>query len=178
MDAIRDPMGLGLPSKYANVVSIDNASQQVGAAGVELLSVLPVAAIRAARLAESLNANETFYRSMSRANYEQLVQTGKLPATAETFISPTQAFAADYRGVLVEFNLQAGATDALRSVGVRDTSVLAGQLYGDLPLVQRGWASSNAFFKAEGAQVNIGLGQGGALDIFNANILNFRVVPR
>ncbi|MCX8512900.1 MAG: hypothetical protein ORN83_14215 [Chthoniobacteraceae bacterium] len=103
---------------------------------------------------------------------------GKLPATAETFISPTKAFATNYDGVLVQFNVQAGTTEALKVIGVRDASALTGQLYGGLPSVSKGWTLSNAFFKAEGGQVNIGLGRGAGLDTFNAKILDFSAVPK
>jgi hypothetical protein len=123
-------------------------------------------------------ADETFYRTMTQAHYEQLLKTGKLPATAETFISPSKAFAANYNGVLVEFRLRPGVSRALQEVGVRDTSVLARRLFGDLPTVQKGWTSGNAFFKAEGTQINIGLGRGTALDIFNQHILEFAPVPK
>jgi hypothetical protein len=45
-----------------------------------------------------------------------------------------------------------------------------------MPVVSKGWTSSNAFFKAEGAQINIGLGQGKALNTFNSNIQGFSPV--
>jgi RHS repeat-associated protein len=124
------------------------------------------------------SAPETFYRAMSPAHYDQLLATGKLPATAETFISPTKAFAANYEGVLVQFNVRGGTTNALQSIGVRDASALTGQLHGGLPGVSKGWTSTNAFFKAEGTQVNIGLGRGAGLDTFNSNILNFQAIPK
>jgi hypothetical protein len=124
------------------------------------------------------SAPETFYRAMSQGHYDQLLATGKLPATAETFISPTKAFAANYDGVLVQFNVRGGTTSALQGIGVRDASALTGQLHGGLPSVSKGWTSTNAFFKAEGTQVNIGLGRGAGLDTFNSNILNFQAIPK
>ena len=44
-----------------------------------------------------------------------------------------------------------------------------------MPLVSKGWTTANAFFKAEGAQINIGLGRGTALDLFNSNLRGFSV---
>jgi len=44
----------------------------------------------------------------------------------------------------------------------------------DLPLVESPWMKTNAFFKVEGNQVNIGLGLGNALKIFNSNIQSFK----
>ena len=51
--------------------------------------------------------------------------------------------------------------------------------------VSKGWTQSNAIFKGEGrtgnkstsfAQINIGLGKGKALDIFNNNIIKFEEI--
>jgi hypothetical protein len=123
-------------------------------------------------------ATETFYRSMSQAHYDQLLATGKLPATSETFISPSKAFAANYDGVLVQFNVRGGTTQALQGVGVRDVSKATGEAYGRLPIVSKGWTKGNAYFKREGELVNIGLGRGAGLDIFNANIINFSMIPK
>lgn len=60
-------------------------------------------------------------------------------------------------------------------MGVRNAA--AGHPYGYLPLVGKGWKATNAFFKVEGTQINIGLGSGNALNIFNSNIQNFNVIP-
>jgi hypothetical protein len=49
--------------------------------------------------------------------------------------------------------------------------------YPDTPLVSRGWTSTLAFFKGEGGILNIGLGRGPGLDIFNDAIEGFEVVP-
>ena len=122
-------------------------------------------------------ATETFYRTMSQANYDTLAATGKLPATSETFISPSLEYAQQYNGVTVQFNVQAGTTNSLLGMGVKNAG-LNGGAYGNLPLVQSGWGSSSAFFKLEGNVVNIGLGQGSALNTFNGNIVNFNLVPK
>lgn len=42
-----------------------------------------------------------------------------------------------------------------------------------MPDVGKGWKETSAFFKAEGEQINIGLGKGKALDIFNQGIQRF-----
>jgi hypothetical protein len=115
---------------------------------------------------------------MSQADYQTFVKTGKIPATGETFISPSQAFSSGYDGVLVEFKVTAGTTSSLQSIGVRDASSLTSNMYGNMPNVSSGWTNSNAFFKAEGSVINIGLGQGAALDVFNSNIVNYNVLGR
>lgn len=108
---------------------------------------------------------------MSKADYETFIKTGKVPATKETFISSTQSFSEAYDGATVEFKLKSGTTNALEQIGVRDTSNLTKGAYSNMPIVQKGWTPSNAFFKGEGNQINIGLGKGSALDIFNNNII-------
>jgi hypothetical protein len=146
-----------------------------------LLSQEPVIPERIAegfRAADSA-ATETFYRTMSQANYDTLAATGKLPATSETFISPSLEYAQQYNGVTVQFNVQAGTQNALMGMGVRNSAAgFAGTAYEGLPAVQSGWASSSAFFKMEGGVVNVGLGNGSALNTFNDSIVNFSLVPK
>jgi hypothetical protein len=66
-----------------------------------------------------------------------------------------------------------GTTDALVNVGVRDTSALAARAFPDMPLESKGWTATSAFFKGGGEQINIGLGRGTALDIFNEGLIEF-----
>jgi hypothetical protein len=51
-----------------------------------------------------------------------------------------------------------------------DAAVLARRIFS-------GWTRTSAYFKGEGGVLNIGLGRGPALDIFNNAILGFEVVP-
>ncbi|WHY84549.1 hypothetical protein QNH39_18040 [Neobacillus novalis] len=44
--------------------------------------------------------------------------------------------------------------------------------------VIKGWTSNHAYFKGEGDQINIGLGRGAALDIFNKNIIDCNMVGK
>jgi len=143
--------------------------------GVEL--ALAAGGLAGVARAEAAEGTETFYRTMSQANYDALTATGKLPATSETFISPSLEYASKYNGVTVQFNVQAGTTDSLLGMGVRNAG-LNGGAYNGLPLVQSGWGSSSAFFKLEGNVVNVGLGRGSALNTFNNNIVNFNLVPK
>lgn len=114
---------------------------------------------------------------MSKANYQELLATRRVPSTNETFISPSEAYASRYTGVTVKFAVQAGTQDALAGLGVRDGSNVASAAYPDMPPVSGGWASSSAFFKGEGGILNIGLGQGPALDLFNNAIEGFEALP-
>ena len=119
-------------------------------------------------------ASEVYYRTMSQADYDYLRMTGELPATNETFISPTYSFSSDYDGITVEFELRKGTTNSLLDIGVGNNADQAIRDYGVLPQVSKGWTENNAFFKGEGTQTNIGLGKGKALEIFNSNIINFK----
>lgn len=119
--------------------------------------------------------SETYYRTISKADYDTLVKTGKMPATSETVISPTKSFSEDYNGVTVEFKVKKGTTKSLENIGVRDTSNLTTETYSSMPTVSKGWTSINAYFKAEGDQINIGLGKGTAVDIFSNNIVDYSV---
>jgi RHS repeat-associated protein len=125
----------------------------------------------------ALAGTETYYRAMSQADFAIMQKTGNIPATAETFISPTAAYSAKYEGVLVEINTKSGTFNQLRQVGVADPTqpMTAGLKLGK---VETGWNSSKAFFKQEAGQVNIGLGQGKALEIFNKNIKSFKKIER
>ena len=119
-------------------------------------------------------ASEVYYRTMSQADYDYLRMTGELPATNETFISPTYSFSSDYDGITVEFERRKGTTNSLLDIGVGNNADQAIRDYGVLPQVSKGWTENNAFFKGEGTQTNIGLGKGKALEIFNSNIINFK----
>jgi hypothetical protein len=121
-------------------------------------------------------AGETYFRTMSEADLNTLKTTGAVPSTGETFISESAQESARYDGATVQFSVQAGTKDALTSIGVRDTSALASGAYPDMPIVSGGWAETNAFFKGEGDLINIGLGRGSALDLFNQAIQNWTVI--
>jgi RHS repeat-associated protein len=123
---------------------------------------------------------EIYYRSMSNDDYSTLTSTRRLPAsfTGETMISPTREFSEAYDGRLVRFTLRPGTTQSLAAIGERDTSKRAIAAYPDMPVVSPGWMSRAAFFKGEGKQINIGLGRGPALDVFNQSILRFKEIAR
>jgi len=116
---------------------------------------------------------------MSKANFAQLNATARVPATSETFISPSQAYAQRYAGITVRFSVRGGTQDALAGIGIRDSSAVASAAYPGMPspLNFSGWTRTSAYFKGERGILNIGLGRGPGLDIFNDAILGFEVVP-
>jgi len=113
---------------------------------------------------------------MSQEQLDELQATGRLPATGETFTSPTRQFSEDYNGRVVEIRVQPGTTAQLAAIGVRDQSAIVAAAYPNMPSVSSGWPAQNAFFKGEGQQINIGLGRGTALETFNNNITGVRVL--
>ncbi|MBD78742.1 MAG: hypothetical protein CL840_07470 [Crocinitomicaceae bacterium] len=114
------------------------------------------------------------YRTMSDEAAEIFIKTGKMPAGTETFISSSKAFASGYEGTIFRINLKPSTISQLEGIGVRNAA--SGHPMSQLPLVSKGWKSTNAFFKVEGTQLNIGLGNGKALDIFNSGIKSFKKV--
>ncbi|MBQ7065704.1 MAG: hypothetical protein IJN92_02690 [Lachnospiraceae bacterium] len=80
---------------------------------------------------------------------------------------------------MVRFELNNGTTSLLEEIGLSngDRSRLAREIYPNMPYVSgTKWTENFAFFKAEGSQINIGLGKGKALEIFNSNISKFEKV--
>jgi hypothetical protein len=119
---------------------------------------------------------EHYYRAMSVEHYDDFLRTGRIPSTTETFISPTKSFSESYSGVLVKLQTKSGTYDKLMAVGYRAHGTKAASLFPDLSPVKRGWGRRGAQFKPEGTQVNIGLGKGKALDVFNDNIVGFETI--
>jgi|GEM_PF-4833768 len=151
------------------------------------MSALNVGAAAGSVVNSLSNDSEFLYRIMSNSDYQEYNQTGKVPATAETFTSPSLEYlkTKNYNGTLVEFELKPGTTEALESIGVRDVSAAASVQYGSMPyqFEVNDWTMNNAYFKGEGKNisgledlVNIGLGRGKALDIFNGNIISHRLI--
>jgi hypothetical protein len=166
-------LGSRASDAFSSAIGADTKSDsfhagQLGAAIVSLVAGPESVAGRGG------TAGETYFRTMSSEHFATLRETGRLAATKETFISPTRSFSEGYDGVLVQFSVRSGTTRALEQIGVRDSSALASARFPNMANVFKGWSSTSAFFKAEGSQINIGLGQGPALDIFNSAILGFR----
>ena len=125
------------------------------------------------------------YRTMRSEDFENLMITGKVPATGETFLSPLEAYSRGYDGRLVRFATKPGTSDELLSIGGYGNKGTL-QYYPDLPHAGSGWTSNMSQIKLEGqgipyinygnGVVNTGLGRGDALDIFNANIIKYDVL--
>jgi len=126
---------------------------------------------------------EIIYRTITQNDYNHLLSTGRMPPSStlrpETSTSPFQAFSEDYDGVLVKWYVNLGTIDDLRVIGRTDGTNLVASQFGDMPQAVSGWTDDFVRFKKEGTQVNIQLGVGPGLDIFNDNLIAFErvVVP-
>ena len=118
----------------------------------------------------------TYYRTMSEDEFAYLKTSKNLRAGAETFISPSSSYASSYNGLTVELTVRNRTINWLTKIGVRDGSALVGSVYPSMPLVSKGWMATNAYFKAELGLINIGLGYGRALDIFNKGLIMFSLL--
>ena len=98
-------------------------------------------------------------------------------ATGETTTSPNMAFSEGYEGILVQFKVKRGTIEKLENIGIASGNhpdIL--ELHATLKKDISPWNEKYARFKLEKGQVNIALGKGEALKIFNDNILEFRFV--
>jgi len=116
---------------------------------------------------------------MKEKHYNRLVKDNRMPGTGETSTSPTQAFSEGYKGVLVKFKVKRGTIDELENIGIsaannEDVLLEFNKLKPDVSP----WNEKYARFKLERDQINIALGKGDALDIFNDNILEFEFVKK
>lgn len=121
-------------------------------------------------------SGEVIYRTVSESDYNQLLVSGKMPATKETSTSPLQAFSEDYDGILFKYYVDLGTIDNLLTIGRTDGSGLVAAQFGDMPQAVSGWINEFVRFKKEGTQVNIQLGRGPGIDVFNENLIAFERV--
>ncbi|CAN5281001.1 hypothetical protein BH09BAC5_BH09BAC5_08850 [soil metagenome] len=129
------------------------------------------------------NRGQFAYRTLSSNEYNILVRNKQLPSgwSNETFISRSPSYSNKYLGkpnyhVLLELELNEGTYEKLQKIGAKDYS--KGTQMLDMPSISKGWMErGQTFFKyEEGGGVNIGLGNGNGLQLFNDNLKSYRVV--
>jgi hypothetical protein len=127
---------------------------------------------------ESCEGAETYYRAMKPSHAARVAKTGRLVATGETFISPNLDYVrGKYNGVIMKLTVKRGTRDGLLRMGRRHKSIGDAHELGYLDLSVKGrWTRRYAQFKDEEEVINIGLGQGDALDYFNSNLIEWEVV--
>ena len=117
------------------------------------------------------HGNEIHYRSMSESHFELLQQTGMLPATFETSISPLSSYSANYRGITARIATAPGTSAKLQEIGIAANEPTAGY-FPHMSTQTGSWMQTNARFKFESNQMTTQLGQGKALEIYNQNIIH------
>lgn len=110
--------------------------------------------------------NQIYYRTMSPEQYQILMETGRLPPTTETSISPVLSYSSKYNGVTVKFTVAPKTSERLQEIGIAANPPAATQL-PDLSTQTGPWMQTNVRFKIEGGQMTTQLGQGAGINIFN-----------
>lgn len=126
--------------------------------------------------------NKILYRAMKESHYRTLVRNNVLTGTGETSLAPLEAFSADYNGALVRLTVKPGTSAQLQEIGIAANDPAAAEFPG-MSTRTGPWNQTDARFKVEATGVmninnglgimNTQLGKGTALDIFNANLLDF-----
>ena len=140
-------------------------------------------------LERDIRGNEILYRSMSQSDFAKFQRTGKMPATGETYISPSRAYSSGYEGVLVQIKVKPGTMSKLAENGIAGNSGTVNKVFPNMPRSSKGWTQRGQVqFKLEGqgkpninsgqGVVNAGLGKGKALDNFNQSIVSFKTVKK
>ncbi|WP_205694547.1 hypothetical protein, partial [Cronobacter condimenti] len=121
------------------------------------------------------HGNEIVYRTMSQKQYEKFLNTGVMPATTETSVSPVLGYSSKYDGVTVKIVVKPGTFSELEKVGIAANSAAAKEL-PNMSTQTGKWMETNTRFKVEGGQMTTQLGQGKGMEIFNKNIVHFEKV--
>ena len=172
-EIVKGEKGIGL--RLVNKVDGIAEGRQVGSLLVDKLSLGKF--VKKIGDYEIYENGEVFYRTMSKEHYDELLKTNKILGTGECTTSPTQAFSESYEGVLVQFKVKRGTIERLEEIGIaarnhKDVLLKHPNLKPDISP----WNTQFARFKLEKGQVNIALGQGEALKIFNESVIEFKFI--
>ena len=119
--------------------------------------------------------NEIVYRTMSEKQYEKFRETGIMPATTETSVSPVLGYSSQYNGITVKITVKSGTFAELEKIGIAANEPAAKQ-FPNMSNRTGKWMQTNTRFKVEGGQMTTQLGQGKGIEIFNHNIVDFERV--
>ena len=119
--------------------------------------------------------NEIMYRSMSEKQYRIFEETGQLPYTGETSVSPLLEYSSKYDGHTVKITTQRGTSAQLQDIGIAANKPASIEL-PHLSTQTGKWNQTHSRFKVESGQMTTQFSQGKALDIFNQNILDFELL--
>lgn len=110
-----------------------------------------------------------------KKQYQIFRETGVMPATTETSVSPVLGYSSKYDGVTVKIVVKPGTFSELEKIGIAANSAAAKEL-PNMSTQTGKWMDTNARFKVEGGQMTTQLGQGKGMGIFNNNIVHFEQV--
>lgn len=88
---------------------------------------------------------------MSQKQYERFLNTGVMPATTETSMSPGLGYSSKYEGVTVKITVKSGAFSELEKIGVAANSAAAREL-PNMSTQTGKWIDTNTRFKVEGGK--------------------------
>lgn len=112
---------------------------------------------------------------MSQKQYEKFLNTGVMPATTETSVSPVLGYSSKYDGVTIKITVKPDTFSELEKIGIATNSAAAKEL-PNMSTQTGKWMDTNTRFKVEGGQMTTQLGQGKGIEIFNKNIVHFEKV--
>lgn len=112
---------------------------------------------------------------MSEKQYQIFRETGVMPATTETSVSPVLNYSSKYDGVTVKITVKPGTFSELEKIGISANEATTKQ-YPNMSTQTGKWMDTNTRFKVEGGQMTTQLGQGKGMEIFNNNIVHFEQV--
>ncbi|TDP71061.1 LysM peptidoglycan-binding domain-containing protein [Roseateles toxinivorans] len=182
-----DGRALGSVLFAAGTIGIPLGRVEEAVGSVEGAMRIGVPATRSANrlspvLEYDIYGNEIYYRAMKESHYKRLAEDGRLIGTGETSLAPLKAYSAGYDGALVRLTVKPGTSSQLQDIGIAANNPAAAEFPG-MSTGTGPWNQTNARFKVEAVGVrnindglgimNTQLGKGRALDIFNANLLDF-----
>ncbi|WP_392552113.1 DUF637 domain-containing protein [Orbus wheelerorum] len=119
--------------------------------------------------------NEIVYRTMSKPQFDKFIETGIMPATTETSVSPVLLYSSKYEGVTVKIVVKPGTFSELEKIGIAANGATAKE-FPNMSTKTGEWMATNTRFKVEKGQMTTQLGQGEGIKIFNKNIVHFEKI--
>jgi hypothetical protein len=178
------------PSQTAKIdpngIAVASAAADAEAGGASLVgvpasrSVDPYAPVREF----DVYRNENYYRSMRPDQARELLLTGRLPATGETSLSTSAAYADFYIGVTVRITVERGTAAEINKIAIAANKAAAEKFpnlvekdgFGDAARIKVETRRDTKGKVIEGPIVTTQLGKGKALDLFNSRLVKVEVV--
>lgn len=101
--------------------------------------------------------NEIVYRTMSKTQFDTFMETGVMPATTETSLSPVLKYSSKYNGITVKIVVKPGTFSELEKIGIAANQSTWVQ-FPNMSTRTGKWMNTNTRFKVEGGQITTQLG--------------------